>query len=219
MSGCHNPNVCHHVDGEFCERCYYKVPAMSGFQVGQDIRIKKCIACFENLPCKCVWQFVRDCQDKIEGISERLSRLETQKEFNLPTIGQLNKIALDKIKKGEQILVIAQENPDMNGIYERSKENPSRQHLEKCLHEKNMKIAELEEEVRKCKNDLNCALINDRLARSDNTKLKRQVESLLEQLKSAQTANTNNWRTVACPTTPPTQCCKDFPHVGKCHDS
>lgn len=26
MSGCHNPNVCHHVDGEFCDRCYTPAP-------------------------------------------------------------------------------------------------------------------------------------------------------------------------------------------------
>jgi hypothetical protein len=169
-------------------------------------------------------QYTQYLRHSIDETKESIVQVEITSK--LPSIAQLNKITFDELEKvskfmaengkaaeellgAGKILVVGQSNPNLNGIYERPKqEHPSRQHLEKCLHEKNLRIKSLEEEIQRCKNEINGAIINDRMSRSENTKLKRQVESLLDQLKSYGTANAGAIN----------KCCPDAPHVGGCND-
>jgi len=210
MSGCHNPNNCYHVDGEFCDRCHTKVPAMSvRIDDGKSQKIF-CNLCLHDLPCKCVWQAVRDCQQKIEkvelksvdvtlihtmrqtietwqracevqvnNLNKNVADLEQRIEAVgrgkiLLSSGQCNKITFEEIEKARKWL---EENG--NTIEEilnsGKKENPSRQHLEQCLHEKNLKIKDLEARL-----NYLFGLVN--------------YSGLLK------------------------ICCKDFPHVGECRN-
>ena len=54
------------------------VPAMSGFEDGAEGRINFCIGCREKLPCKCIWEAIRDLQEKYETLVENDKVLESE---------------------------------------------------------------------------------------------------------------------------------------------
>lgn len=97
----------------------------------------------------------REFEKVFHELHQRLSKLEKTEFQKIQEATQKlneNGKSVNELLGAGKILV-KNVDPKMDGIYQRAtNENPSRQHLEKCLHEKNVRIKELEAQIEKYKN-------------------------------------------------------------------
>lgn len=92
MSGCHNPNVCYHVDGEFCDRCYTpeQITNLEALKNHFEMQLKELRT---NLSEVTNWCCRIECE---------LYGNQSRNELNakLPSIGELNAIVARELNDG-----------------------------------------------------------------------------------------------------------------------